>query len=130
MLVGDWQYITVVGEPVAYGIGYLVLGVVAFVSDVAASIVRVAHEGGHMMAALITGHRVTRFELKEGDAEKGSGLTGYNDGPVGWLSEIFNKFAGYATPPLAGIGGAYVIAGGNSWGVLVVGVVLLLAVRN
>ena len=97
----------------------------AFVGDVAGSIVRVAHEGGHMLAALRTGHRVTGFELEEGDAETGSGVTFYNDGPVGWLSEIFNK---YATPPLAGLGGAYVIAGGNSWGVLVVGVVLLLAV--
>ena len=125
---GDWQNIAVVGQPVAYGIAFLVLGLVAFVGDVAASIVRVSHEGGHMLAALITGHRVTRFELEEGDAETGSGVTYYNDGPVGWLSEIFNKFAGYATPPLAGLGGAYIIAGGNSWGVLVVGVVLLLAV--
>jgi Peptidase M50B-like len=126
--VADWQKISVAGEPVAYGIGYLVLGVVAFVSDVAASIVRVAHEGGHMMAALITGHRVTGFELEEGDAETGSGVTYFNDGPFGWLGEVFNSFAGYATPPLVGLGGAYVIASGNSWGVLVAGVVLLLAV--
>ena len=48
--------------------------------------------------------------------------------PRGWFGEVFNLFAGYATPPLAGLGGAYVIADGNSWGVLVIGVVLLLAV--
>ena len=45
-----------------------------------------------------------------------------------WLSRVFSKFAGYATPPLVGLVGAHVVADGNSWGVLIVGVVLLLAV--
>jgi hypothetical protein len=126
--MGDWQNIAVVGEPVAYGIGFLVLVLVAFTGGVAATIVRVAHEGGHMLAALISGNRVTKFELNDGDEVTGSGRTSYRDGSVGWFSELVNMFAGYATPPLAGLGGAYVVADGNAWGVLLIGVVLLLAV--
>ena len=126
--MGDWQNITVVGEPVAYGIGFLVLVVVAFTGGLAATIVRVAHEGGHMLGALITGNRVVGFELEDGDETTGSGGTYYQGGARGFLSEVVNKFAGYATPPLTGLGGAYVVADGNAWGVLLIGVVLLLAV--
>jgi hypothetical protein len=127
--VGHWQYIDVIGRPVAYGIGFLVLILVAFASEVADSIVRVAHEGGHMLVALISGHRVTGFEMTEprGGQVTGSGKTTYK-GRIGWVSEIFNSFAGYATPPLVGLAGAHMIASGNSWGVLTAGVVLLLAV--
>jgi hypothetical protein len=63
--VGDWQNIAVVGKPVAYGIGFVVLVLVAFVGDVAASIVRVAHEGGHMLAALISGEHQQSRALDE-----------------------------------------------------------------
>jgi hypothetical protein len=106
---------------------FLALVLIGFASEVAATIVRVAHEGGHMLAALISGHWVTEFKLEEA-GELGSGSTNYNHRPRGWFGEVLNLFAGYATPPLAGLGGAYVIADGNSWGVLVIGVVLLLAV--
>jgi hypothetical protein len=124
--VGDWQNIAVVGEPLAYGIGFLVLVAVAFTGGVADSIVAVAHEGGHMLVALLSGRGVTSFELTEGNqtTNGGTGYTGIRDGGV---SEIFITFAGYATPPLAGLGGAYVVADGNAWGVLIIGIVLLLA---
>jgi len=127
--VGHYQYIAVIGRPVAYGIGFLVLILVAFASEVTDSIVRVAHEGGHMLVALISGHRVTGFEMTEprGGQVTGSGKTTYK-GRIGWVSEIFNSFAGYATPPLVGLVGAHVVANGNSWGVLTASVILLLAV--
>ena len=127
--MGHWQNIAVVGRPVAYGIGFVVLVLVAFAGEVAASIVRVAHEGGHMLAALICGRWITEFELDEGDDQTGSGSTTHaGSRPQTRLGKIFNKFAGYATPPLVGLGGAYVIAHGNSWGVLIIGAVLLVAV--
>ena len=127
--MGHYQYIAVIGRPVAYGIGFLVLILVAFASEVTDSIVRVAHEGGHMLVALISGHRVTGFEMTEprGGQVTGSGKTTYK-GRIGWVSEIFNSFAGYATPPLVGLVGAHVVANGNSWGVLTASVILLLAV--
>ncbi len=125
--MGGWENIGVVGEPIAFGIGFLVLVLVAFTGGVADSIVTVAHEGGHMLSALLSGRGVVGFELSEGRESTG-GLTRYTGVGGTSVGDIFIRFAGYATPPLAGLGGAYVVADGNSWGVLLIGVVLLLAV--
>ena len=126
--MGQWQYIPVVGQPVASAMAFIALVLIAFATEVAAQIVRVAHEGGHMMAALLFGRRITRFDLQEarGADPLGSGAT-HTDPQTGF-GDVFIRFAGYATPPLVGLIGAHVIANGNSWGVLVAGVVLLLAV--
>jgi hypothetical protein len=122
--VGDWQYIAVVGEPIAFGIGFLVLVLVAFTGGWADSIVTVAHEGGHMLALLLSGRGVKAFELTEGDEVTNGATTPTTNG----ITDIFVAFVGYATPPLAGLGGAYVIADGNAWGIVVVGVILLIPV--
>jgi hypothetical protein len=122
--VRDWQNIAVVGEPLAYGIGLLALVLVAFAGDVTSAIVTVAHEGGHMLAGLLSGRGISGFTLDDGPEPIGGG-TYY---AVGDSPNAFMTFAGYATPPLAGLGGAYVISDGNAWGVLVIGVVLLLAI--
>jgi Peptidase M50B-like len=126
--VGQWQYIPVVGQPVASAMALIALVLIAFATEVAAQIVRVAHEGGHMLAGLLFGRRITRFDLQEarGADPLGSGAT-HTDPQTGF-GDVFIRFAGYATPPLVGLIGAHVIANGNSWGVLVAGVVLLLAV--
>jgi len=128
--VGHWQYIAVIGQPVVYGVGFLVLVFVAFGGELAAPIVRVAHEGGHMLVNLISGRWITSFEMEPGDEVTGSGGTGHAGkiATPAWLSRVFSKFAGYATPPLVGLVGAHVVANGNSWGVLTASVVLLLAV--
>ena len=125
--MGGWQDIAVVGEPIAFGIGFVVLVLVAFTGGVADAIVTVAHEGGHMITVLMTGRGVRSFRL--------TGLDGRTDGATGFtgisgvgVSDIIIGFAGYAAPPLAGLGGAYVVADGNAWGVLLIGIVLLLAV--
>jgi hypothetical protein len=60
---GFHQNIPVVGQPVAFGIGFLVLVLVAFSGGVADSLVTAAHEGGHMITSLMTGRGVRRFEL-------------------------------------------------------------------
>jgi Peptidase M50B-like len=117
-----------VGRPVAFGIGFAVLGFVAFTGGVARSIVTVAHEGGHMLAALLSGRGIMRFELIDGDESSGGGRTRITRIQGLGVSDIFIAFIGYATPPLAGLGGAYAVADGNAWGVLVIGVVLLIAV--
>jgi hypothetical protein len=65
--VGHWQNIAVVGEPIAFGIGFLVLVLVAFTGGWADSIVTVAHEGGHMLALLLSGRGIKGFKLTEGD---------------------------------------------------------------
>jgi hypothetical protein len=62
---GVQQYLPVVGEPVAYGIGFAVLVLVAFTGGFAASLVTVTHEGGHMAMGLLTGAGVTSFTLTD-----------------------------------------------------------------
>jgi hypothetical protein len=126
--VGQWQYIPVVGQPVASAMAFIALVLIAFATEVAAQIVRVAHEGGHMLAALLFGRRITRFDLQEASGADPLGSGGTGTDPQRGFGDVFIRFAGYATPPLVGLIGAYVIANGNSWGVLVAGVVLLLAV--
>jgi hypothetical protein len=124
-VAGVQQYIPVVGEPIAFGIGFLVLVLVAFTGALADSLVTVAHEGGHMLTLLLTGRGVEKFELEE----KKDRVNGGTD-PVekdGWVSNVIAGFSGYPAPSLAGLGGAYVIADGNSWGILWIGIVLLAA---
>jgi hypothetical protein len=124
-VAGVQQYVPVVGEPVAFGIGLLVLVLVAFTGAFADSLVTVAHEGGHMLTDLLTGLGVKKFTLEE-TKDRMNGAT-YPAEKGGWFSNVIASFSGYPAPSLAGLGGAYVIADGNSWGVLWIGIVLLAA---
>jgi Peptidase M50B-like len=126
-VVGFHEYIPVVGRPVAYGIGFLVIVLLAFSGGVADSVVTVAHEGGHMITALMTGRGVMGFGLI-GKDDRTDGLTLVSGIRGFGASDIIISFAGYATPPVAGLIGAAVVARGNSWGVLWAAIVLLLAV--
>jgi hypothetical protein len=96
--VAYWQPIRVVGEPVAYGMGAVVLVLVAFAGSVVRTIVTVAHEGGHMLAGLLFGRGITSFELTDGDELTGGGGTGLD--PMSGFGDVFITFVGYATPPL------------------------------
>jgi hypothetical protein len=108
------EYIPVVGRPVAFGIGFLALMLVTFGGGAVDAVVTVVHEGGHMITVLMTGRGVKGFGL--------TGMRGFG------ASDIIIAFAGYPAPSLAGLGGAYAIGHGNSWGVLWVSIILLLAV--
>ena len=117
-----------VGEPLAYGIGFVVLVAYAFAKSWAESLVTVAHEGGHMATLALTGRGHRGFELTEGKDREGNSTTEGGTDPVdtsfgiGWWMSVF---FGYATPPLAGLAGAHALAHGNGWGVLWAGIVLL-----
>jgi Peptidase M50B-like len=124
-VAGVQQYIPVVGEPVAFGIGFVVLVLVAYTGAFADSLVTVTHEGGHMLTLLLTGRGLEKFTLEETSDGMNGETVPAEDG--GWLSRVIVFFSGYPAPPLAGLGGAYVIADGNSWGVLWIGIVLLAA---
>jgi hypothetical protein len=109
----------VIGEPIAYAIGFLVLVLVAFVDDVGA-LITVVHEGGHMLVAALTGRGHRGFILND----EGGGSTEIIDPGFG-VGDYLVTFAGYATPPLFGLGGAYLILHDNAWAVLWVGILLL-----
>jgi hypothetical protein len=113
--------VPVVGTPLAYGLGFVVLLLVVFTGSWARALVTLAHEGGHYTVAILTGYRPISYELDDG----GGGGTAYESD---WWSplRLLRYFAGYATPPLLGLGGATLIAGGHAWSVLVIALVLLL----
>jgi hypothetical protein len=114
--------VPVVGQPLAYGIGFGVLLLVVFTGSWARSLVTVAHEGGHIVVGTLTLQRPIGFTLADG----GGGATSFPKG--GWsVGDILTTFAGYSLPPLAGLGGAYLVRAGNTGGVLWIALVLLLA---
>lgn len=97
--------------------------------QIARNAVTIAHEGGHALAALLTGRRLHGIRLHSDT----SGLTlsaGRPSGP----GMILTLLAGYLAPPLVGLAGAWLLAGNRITLLLWVAVALLLAmlvmVRN
>lgn len=114
---------SVAGLPVAWVTGLVVLGLVLFTGTWAGSLVTVAHEGGHIAVAALTGRAPSGFRVHEGTGG------GYTTIVGGWgLGLILTLMAGYVTPPLLGLGGAYLVLDGRSGAVLWVAVVLLAGV--
>jgi len=89
--------------------------------DWAGSFVTVAHEGGHMLAAALTGRGHKGFKMKDGD----NAGTEIKD-PSWGVGDYLVTFSGYATPPLLGLVSAALVVAEKPWSVLWVGVVLLL----
>lgn len=114
--------VPVVGAPVVAGAGFIALLLVTLTGPWARSLVTVAHEGGHMLFAVLTFRGFDGFELDE-QANGGTSVKDQSWG-VGYLLTVV---VGYFTPSLLGLGGAAVLAEGNAWGVLASVVVLLFA---
>jgi hypothetical protein len=96
---------------------------------VARNVVTIAHEGGHALVAVCSGRTLTRILLHSDT----SGVTvskGRRDGP----GMAATAAAGYATPPLLGLGAGVLVAADRIQAMLVIAVLLLLAtlilVRN
>ena len=90
----------------AAAVGALVLLVAAW--PAVGAFLTIAHEAGHVAAAVLTGRRVLYFEVTDGNA----GRTLSED--RGWgPARILISFVGYVTPPLLGLGGAALFAVGE-----------------
>jgi hypothetical protein len=122
-LVNSVNAVPVVGTPLAYGLGFVMLLIVVFTEEWGGALVTLAHEGGHYAVAIVTGYRPNRYELGEGSQR---GATGYE---ADWWSplRLLRVFAGHATPPLLGLAGANLIAHGHTWSALIAALVLLIA---
>ncbi|WP_241661253.1 M50 family metallopeptidase [Thermomonospora catenispora] len=75
---------------------------------VARNVVTIAHEGGHALAAVLTGRRLDGIKLHSDT----SGVTvsrGKPDGP----GMVFTALAGYITPPLLGLAFAVLLSRGR-----------------
>jgi hypothetical protein len=96
---------------------------------VARNAITIAHEGGHALAALLTGRRLHGIRLHSDT----SGLTLSAGRPTG-PGMILTLLAGYVAPPLIGLAGAWLLGGNRITLLLWVAVALLLAmlvmVRN
>ncbi len=81
----------------------------------------IAHESGHMVIGILTGHRIRYFEVTSG----GAGAT-YPDTSRWGPGRILTVLAGYVTPPLLGLGGAALLDAGKILPLLWTTVVLLI----
>ncbi|MDG4793327.1 M50 family metallopeptidase [Micromonospora sp. WMMD1082] len=89
---------------------------------VARNAITIAHEGGHALAALLTGRKLRGIRLHSDT----SGLTLSAGRPTG-PGMVLTLLAGYLAPPLVGLGGAWLLAGNRITLLLWVAVILLLA---
>ena len=96
---------------------------------IARNAVTIAHEGGHAAMALLCGRRLSGVRLHHDT----SGVTVSYGKPRG-LGMILTVAAGYTTPSLLGLGGAWLLAAGHITALLWVSVLLLalllLSIRN
>jgi len=92
-------------------------------------IITIAHEGGHGLAALLTGRRLSGIRLHSDT----SGLTVSSGRPTGPGMAV-TLLAGYLTPSLLGLGGAELLAHRRVtallWTALVLLPAMLLMIRN
>jgi hypothetical protein len=118
-------------RPVILAAGVLALVVVALrpLWSVARNVITIAHEGGHALAAVLTGRRLSGIRLHSDT----SGLTvsrGLPNGP----GMVITGLAGYLTPPLLGMLAAGLLAAGRItlllWMCLVLLPAMLVMIRN
>src|SRR4051812_36657009 len=87
------------------------------------NVVTIAHEGGHALAALVTGRQLQGIRLHSDT----SGVTVSSGKPYG-PGMILTAFSGYVTPPLLGLGAAGLLAVGHITALLWAGILLLAAI--
>ena len=91
--------------------------------------VTIAHEGGHAVAALCTGRRLSGIRLHADT----SGVTISYGKPTGF-GMVLTALAGYVAPSLLGLGGAALLAFGHItallWASVALLVLMLLMIRN
>ncbi len=134
MLADSWDSLTTQLDPssalvLATGAGALVAVVVDVIWLRARHVVTIVHEGGHALAALLTGRRLTGIKLHSNT----SGLTLSVGKPTG-PGMVITAAAGYISPSLVGLLGVVLLAFDQVtvmlWAGTVVLVAMLIMVRN
>ncbi|HEY2998584.1 MAG TPA: M50 family metallopeptidase [Acidimicrobiales bacterium] len=114
---------------VATGLGAFVAVAIDAVWRWARNVVTIVHEGGHAVAALLTGRRLTGIRLHSDT----SGLTLSVGRPTG-PGMVVTAAAGYVSPPLVGLVGVALLAADQVtlmlWAAAAVLVAMLIMVRN
>ncbi|MBL7487716.1 M50 family metallopeptidase [Frankia sp. AgB1.9] len=81
------------------------------------------HEGGHALLTWAHGGRVKKVHIDRRDG----GLTRFELGSMGRFGVFMIFFAGYVSPPLAGLTSASLLAAGNETSVFILAVLALVA---
>jgi hypothetical protein len=93
------------------------------------NVVTIAHEGGHAVAALLSGRRLQGIRLHSDT----SGLT-FTSGRSSGPGMVFSLAAGYPAASLLGVGGAALLASGRItlllWLCILLAVLMLVMIRN
>ncbi|HEX6468473.1 MAG TPA: M50 family metallopeptidase [Streptosporangiaceae bacterium] len=93
------------------------------------NVVTIAHEGGHALVALLTGRRLDGIRLHSDT----SGVTVSRGRPHG-PGMICTALAGYVTPPLLGLGYAWLLSDGRItlmlWTAIALLAAMLIMIRN
>ena len=114
----------VAGNRAALVVGAAVLAALVVLARgswrVARGVVTIAHEGGHAAVALVSGRTLQRILLHSDT----SGVTVSRGRPDG-AGMVATTFAGYAAPPLLGLGGAVLVASDAIEAMLGLAIVLL-----
>lgn len=96
---------------------------------VSRNVITIAHEGGHAVAAVLTGRRLQGIRLHSDT----SGLTLIR-GKGSGLGMVLTLAAGYMAPPLLGVGGAALLASGRItlllWLSILLAALMLVMIRN
>jgi peptidase M50B-like protein len=107
----------------------LIVVVSAWTWPRARTVVTIVHEGGHAIVALLTGQRRIRVRLY-----RDTGGETLSTGTGGGIGVALTAAAGYPAPSLVGLGAAVLLTIGHLTGMLLLGLVLLIAlaiaVRN
>jgi hypothetical protein len=111
--------VPIVGEPLAFGVGFIALLLVLFSQILSFYPITLVHEGGHMLTNLLT----LRGNLGWTMEDDTSGLTVARQAGM-WLATLIVGFSGYAAPSLLGLAAAALIASGNPWAVLIASIIL------
>lgn len=89
------------------------------VVDLPRGLSTIVHESGHALTCFLTGRDVKAIKIGSPD----TGATTFSKGS--WFSSILVGFAGYAAPPLAGLGVTVLIDGGRARIALILVIVVM-----
>jgi hypothetical protein len=95
----------------------------------ARTVVTIVHEGGHAVAALVTGRHLTGVRVYRSTAGETA-----SRGRASGVGVVVTAVAGYLAPPVLGVGAAALLATGHVTAMLLLAVLLLgglaIAIRN
>ncbi|WP_328308895.1 M50 family metallopeptidase [Actinomycetospora sp. NBC_00405] len=102
------------GEPVAFGAGFIALLFVCFSTYIGRTFYAYAAVGGQLLALVGLAQRTDGFAIAEKGPLTGTAVIGGR----GWIVSVIVLVAWYVAPSLLGLAGAALIASGNPWAVL------------